>query len=674
MIPLLGAVGATMPSQFLFSSNLLGTTTLLLTLCLLNPIRANCGNLSLTYTGALPQETEILRAELSKLEQLLPPVMRKTLSLKPIEIRVSENTRHAQVAGRRITIPRAYIQAFHPTQPKTVRSFFGTEKSTHWQDMNQLLRAALAHELMHLFDEDFANINRKISEDQSCLASPGEPGPCRLDPPLISTTRRFVNVFNWHQYSFSGEIERNQFELTRSPAIYETTNAAESLATNFEYFLLDSGYKCRFPSRSAFFRELFAGFEPHLDFTCEEELVLPVRMGSGRLPELRSILPGHLQEVHFMWAGRGPAAMSRFGHAMFRLVICSQSVPPGEACRRDLSRQIVVELAAEIPGDSIGAIAGLNGKYPLLTILKPLSSVLSNYNDTEFREVHSVPLRLNTEQRWAFLQRVAEQVWAYEGKYYFLSRNCTTEAIRMLQAVVQNQALADFESIRPDTFFHFLRSNSELVDTSERQRWDDNRSGFYFPSNRVHYDRLAKFVGEQLGKESVSGISEFSALSTEDRNQMAKVALEAPPSAARRKLLLGLRILLTREFDKAQADVTAKARAQLTNSSAQGSGTASPRDRYFNFRYGLRNASVLIAERQTYGLPNRAEIQSILDNSTTLSRQLTEIRTEYTNKEYELVRRQLPKEVEELLVWSKWIEAIKVAIQEHTSGAPLPTP
>lgn len=56
--------------------------------------------------------------------------------------------------------------------------------------------------------------------------------------------------------------------------------------------------------------------------------------------------------------------------------------------------------------------------------MKPLSDVIIEYAEREFRDLDSVPLRTTEAEKRQFIYRALEIYWGYKGRYFFLTNNC----------------------------------------------------------------------------------------------------------------------------------------------------------------------------------------------------------------------------------------------------------
>jgi|GEM_PF-44252 len=345
----------------------------------------------------------------------------------------------------------------------------------------RLAQATLLHELGHVYD--FANF-RSAQENEayrSCAAerarydrpsasgkggaAPAWPNRARCRKVLqrsrtVSQDGEFLLLTGFVQRGIllprraqearlSVDVEGENPYLAQSPDNYEFLNADEAFAVNFEYFLLDPEFACRRPTLHHYYSQRFG--DPHRsERDCRVNTRAPLfsNHADGKA-RFRDLDPARLYEVHYLFASQGRAAMSRFGHAMFRLVFCAKGTPMGPDCLQDRGEHVVVSYRASINEPTINSMKGLNGEYPSQLFLLSLADVVNEYTVGEFRDLESYPLKLSAEAKKLFLLRVLEQLWSYQGSYKFLSNNCATESLKVVQATSENAGLRESAVISP---------------------------------------------------------------------------------------------------------------------------------------------------------------------------------------------------------------------------------
>ncbi len=282
---------------------------------------------------------------------------------------------------------------------------------------------------------------------------------------------------------------RNQL-WSRSPDPYEGHSLAESLAVNVEYFLLDPEYRCRRPASYRFFEQALR-YRPYPQAACEQNYTVYYR------GEALSLNPERIYQVHYVLAARGQGIGSRFGHSMFRLVVCNESrTKVGPECMADVQDHIVIGFGANLGGElQISPWKGLTGGYLSQLFIKPFPVVLIEYTEQELRALDSLPLRLSSDEQRQLVLRVLEIYWSYASRYFFLSNNCASESLSLLKSASSHPGLQRIHVISPSGLRDELLRNGMIElppppeqltgEAAQRQR---EREGLYFPSQLGRYE------------------------------------------------------------------------------------------------------------------------------------------------------------------------------------------
>jgi hypothetical protein len=195
--------------------------------------------------------------------------------------------------------------------------------------------------------------------------------------------------------------------------------------------------------------------------------------------------------------------MSKWGHAMFRLIICAPDREVGPNCLNDISEHVVVSYRANVEDININYLKGLRGTYSSQLYLMNFNDVLNEYNKGEMRDIISLPLNLSEEQINQFTNRVLENYWSYSGRYYFLTNNCATEALELLKiAFPEGHPLLSAKVLHPLALYKFL-DHLELIDTTLL----DNeafaiKSGYLFKGMSAKIQSsLANFLGPKKSND-----------------------------------------------------------------------------------------------------------------------------------------------------------------------------
>lgn len=409
-------------------------------------------------SGLSGQELNVAQSALDDVLKRLPPSYHRFLADVRVEFVIS-NSRHLGRASRGvIQVNRDLLNLTKPLE---------INRSSRHADVITNLKATLIHEFSHLYD--MANLpDPDMSQffpvcqfqDETNLRFP-ECQNLQRRSRTISQNWSFLKASGWWLDTETNQMRQGNFFETRSPDRYEFKSPEESFAVNMEYFLLDPEYKCRKPVLYKNLSRLL-NHSPFAGKTCQD-FTYQVFVGPWDLSKQNPLtdIPLHrLYEIHWLHAGEGQAAMSRFGHSMLRLVMCAPSrTEVGPECLNDTRYHLVLTYRGSIEESSIDTIKGLRGKYPSILYVNPFTSVINEYTRDEFRNLYSYPLNLSRTDMINLLEAALEAHWSYEGKYYFLSNNCGVETINLLKrGLSEKSPLQKINSIRPDTLVEQLKA------------------------------------------------------------------------------------------------------------------------------------------------------------------------------------------------------------------------
>lgn len=325
--------------------------------------------------------------------------------------------------------------------------------------------AYLIHELAHAYD-----FTRPLDEAEAFQLE-----RCRIgaesNSSACSEIQAIRGLISDHQ-PFKG-LSLTYLTSRRTVDAYERSDRQEAFAVNMEYFLLDPRYGCRRPALYQFLSEHF-GLSPHAG-----------ECGKGNSIYLQNTLarteldPSRIYQVHYLLAGEGKEAASRWGHSMIRLIQCAPHRPvPGPDCLKDEKYHVVLGFRATSQTQRYDTWDGLTGRYPMELLAYRLSDILNEYGRIESRVLSSYPLQLTESERALYVKHLLEIYWEYGGRYYFFDNNCATATLHTLQSVfgpahpLQNQQAVTprgvFESLalsgllRPETESRFDPPASKL--------------------------------------------------------------------------------------------------------------------------------------------------------------------------------------------------------------------
>lgn len=423
----------------------------------------------------------------------------------------------------------------------------------------------------------------------------------------LSANPYFLQIAGWMGMSdngFSG----------RSPDAYELTDPKEYLAVNMEYFLLDSQYKCRRPGMYHFLSTHFKHV-PFADVTCDQQLGYVVPNSSYKMAQMLNIDPARVYQVHYLFAEKGEKVMSGWGHAMIRLVVCSpQRKEVGPDCLRDIESHLVLSFRAFVDSMSISTWAGLSGKYPSRLFILPMNQVIDEYTKGEFRPLRSLPLKLSREQITNVLTRSVEVHWSYEGKYYFVSNNCATEAFNLLQSSLLLPQIMFSEIKTPVSLYDLLIKKNLADENVLKDRQKAIQLGYYFDSFKERYNTTFAVAKKALPKMPAQNFEEYLNLSAARRAFMIRgIQAETPNRVQAVAALYLLEIAAERRLQSAMLsdlqsslmeEINAANKGEKRSNNAEGTIV----DNYLELSQLFAKASSFLPKNSGYGLPDKSEL------------------------------------------------------------------
>ena len=330
----------------------------------------------------------------------------------------------------------------------------------------------------------------------------------------ISSDDKFVAILGGAKSKFTSNKTRllNRYQ-GRSPDKREFLDLNEAFASNLAFYLLDQEFPCRRPALSKYFDTLF-------DITrtqrCDEFKTVLVHSQNPYESFSRSarLSQDRVYQVHYLHVDKGPSFASRWGHSMFRLIICApERSQKGPDCLQDTNEHLVLSYRASMNDLSPSYWNSLTGKYPSQLFVMSFTEIAREYTRMEFRAMKSIPLDFSQKELDNFLDLSLERYWSYGGPYYFLNNNCGNEALRHLEATLEEpieslsastpkklletltqskiannkyQTLASKERLYLSTF-RSLQSNGYFVDFKNLEALIKGSSS---ASRRVHYKEL----------------------------------------------------------------------------------------------------------------------------------------------------------------------------------------
>jgi predicted Zn-dependent protease with MMP-like domain len=349
----------------------------------------------------------------------------------------------------------------------------GTDFDCYHKTYLKTLQATILHELLHFYDN-----KHKISKSEQfkSLVGGGHSNPLKK--------KKLMNK-----------------SIHGTPDYYEYKNYKEALAVNFEYFVLDETYQCLKPAYYAFLKEKL-GIIPFASQDCSNYTSVLVSHSDFNLNLKEMAILDHqrIYQIHYLHAGDGTEIMSRWGHAMYRIITCApHRSQVGPECLNDVSHHLVVSYRANISDVSINYLNGLFGSYPSQIFIYRLIDVVHEYTRGELRDLWSVPLNLSPQEKNQFVNITLQRFWDYRGSYYFFSNNCATESRKHLLAIIEEDK-GKLKSITPRKIFQSVTDLEkdfvikDQFDVSDKERM--KRDGLLFESEATELSMIASQIAE----------------------------------------------------------------------------------------------------------------------------------------------------------------------------------
>lgn len=377
-------------------------------------------------------------------------------------------------------------------QGQLIRNPLFPKKSTHIDLHNRLLtsirnkknyklaKATLLHEISHVYDLQ----NLQVGHEKELNI--------KNKDHTISDSPVFLSVSGWQKKKITRKYYQMNTVESRRVDLYEDKSPEETFAVNMEHFLLDPQYKCRKPSMHAYLSKAL-NHVPFESKVCQQETrLVPVINMDASVQKQRVLDPEKLYEVHYFFAGQGKNMMSRWGHAMLRLVMCAPNrTAVDEKCLQDRAHHLVLSFRADITNFNIDYIKGLTGKYPSKMFVLSMADVIKEYTAGELRDLYSIPLKMNEEQKKLLISQVLERYWGYQSKYYFVTNNCADETLNLLKNVyLDDMDIVDMKVLTPLA----IKTKFEEQGLADMSVFDNKelakKKGYFFESLNPKLQRI----------------------------------------------------------------------------------------------------------------------------------------------------------------------------------------
>lgn len=310
-----------------------------------------------------------------------------------------------------------------------------------------------------------------------------------------------------------------KFENFHAVIAGQNQNLPQAFAAALTHYLTQPDFGCKQPVYADYFRQRYSA--NGIAKSCPAEIpFLVLTRYDGAKPVWLN--PKRVSSIHLMFAGKSQSLASRFGHVALRLVICPEDSSTAAECDANLFEHIVLGYQAYIDELSLDTLKALNGEYKAYLFANRFVETYEEYAIGEFREIYSLPLRLNEAQQEKMLRDLSDIHWRYAGSYSFFTRNCSTMLQNALRAswpefANHNQMNSDY--LRPDSFFDALKS-TQLADANKIDSLDvAEREGYYFSSTQQFYDRALDTVRMAMNKPAFADLGSYLQINPIQRRQ-----------------------------------------------------------------------------------------------------------------------------------------------------------
>lgn len=341
------------------------------------------------------------------------------------------------------------------------------------------IKKLITHQLAHIFDET-GTLKPKTEQElkmfRFCsysweITKGHPPAPCRI----LSKLKKSVSDHPDFLSLISIQEEPQEF-----------------FATHFVKYMFDTEYECHFPGFYNFFEKTFGHSNQQKTNTCKPNYKIPQLSLNDQASSQIDIDPSRVYRIDYFLAGSGDELSSKWGHTMFRIVICSpEHKEPSEDCVGDTAYHVVAGFSAVVT-DELEIWNGLTGKYPSVITVQPLSDFIMQYNIGEDRSLISYPIRFSRSEIKNFISHIVDAYWNHNKKYYFLGNNCATEGLSLIKRAIQRPYsslyLSDLIVMTPNNLLNVLQA-SKLIAAKDIDKQKE-RHVSYFPSMKETF--LAK--------------------------------------------------------------------------------------------------------------------------------------------------------------------------------------
>jgi len=299
-----------------------------------------------------------------------------------------------------------------------------------------------------------------------------------------------------HYENNSSTILENEFFLSKNGK----TDPKNELVETINSFLKDKKYICRYPAR-------FKWLKSKLDFNIESNLKECI--------ELNNYLdPNKVDTLSIVFTSeRYSSPSSVFGHTF--LQVQTQTI------------KYAINYAANVPDNQnqiLYAYRGITGKYKSQYKLMPYYIKDYEYRDEEFRDLITYKLDLSKDEIKNIIYHLFE-IRNTTNNYYFFSRNCSSELVKLLDISKYNIDLSSnlSNSTIPIEIIYLLKKNNMINDI-----YSEDSKMKQFVNLITNMDSNEKSILSNLINSSISTNSFYrnSNLNSESKNKIILAAIK----------------------------------------------------------------------------------------------------------------------------------------------------
>lgn len=267
-----------------------------------------------------------------------------------------------------------------------------------------------------------------------------------------------------------------------------TPNAFTQSLTNY---LIKPQFPCQQPLYYRYFQHRYRYYDVEADCNGPVPFHIMSALDGG---EIRWISPEKVDAVHLLFAASDDHLASRFGHVLVRLIVCPDKIENNrqEECARNVHEHLVLGYSAHINERNLNTLKALKGDYRAYLYAHDFMDTYQDYSIAQFRDLHSLPLKMQKTEREDLVRYLSEAHWSYSGNYKFFTNNCSTLLQQLLRHVWTDFSQASdthSEYFRPDSFFKAMQESSLTNNAYEDDLINAENHGFYFPSTEPVYEK-----------------------------------------------------------------------------------------------------------------------------------------------------------------------------------------